>query len=187
MAEEYVYVDEKGNQINPQQQYQGLYPPLSPLTTEKADLLDKIKPDLIVEVIRHKLMGKDLIDGKWIKIQQLKNRAISDVGAWDIANLMLPVSSQNVSLSKLDNNTIRMRTLEIVRTAQEMMLKNWKEYGIKGSDQLAFIHQIVMSNTLITLKQPENEGIRSLIKGTRTETIAYTDQKEKKGWFPFRK
>jgi len=50
-----------------------------------------------------------------------------------------------------------------------MALDNWKAYGIKNGDQLHFINQIVLSNTLITLKQSENEGIRKLLMGTIQE------------------
>jgi len=82
---------------------------------------------------------------------------------------MLSVSSQNVSISKLKDDEIKKRTREIVVTAQCMALDNWKDYGIRHCDQMRFIHQIVMSNTLITLKQSENEGIRKLLMGTIQE------------------
>lgn len=151
------------------------YAPPSTMPSDKADLLDKIKPDLIVTIIMHRLMGEEFINGKWIKNELLKERAISFTGAWDISNVMLGVSSQNVSLSKLNDKEIRARALEIAITVQEMCLKNWKEYNINGTDQLKFIHQIVFSNSFITLKQPEGEGIRNLIKGVKSETVSYTD------------
>ncbi len=173
--QQYTYVDV------PQDYPYGNVPPAIMPRNDKADLLEKIKPDLIVEVIRHKLMGEDLIDGVWKKIPILQERALTQKGAWDIANLMLGVSSQNVSLSKLDDKEIRSRALNICKTAQYMCLKNWKEYGIKGSDQLFFIHQIIFSNTFITLKQPEGEGIRKLIMGTRTESHVQSENKESSG------
>lgn len=152
---------------------------------DKGDILDKIKPDLIIEVMRHKLMGEDLIKGAWRKIPSMKDRCVSEVCAWDMANLMLGVSSQNVALSKLNDREIRERTMEIVKTAQYMLLKNWKIYKIKGIDQLNFVHQLIISNTFITLKQPEGEGIRKLIKGTIQESRSVVDnqQSKKKGGF----
>ena len=167
--EEVVYVDEQGREVSPPEVSQG-YPPMGNMRSDKADLLDRIKPDAIVETIRHKLLGEELINGSWVKIEALQDRAITQKGAWDIANIMLGVSSQNVALSKLNDHEIRERTLAIVKTVQHMCLKNWKEYGIQGIDQLEFIHQIVMSNTFITLKQPENGGIRDLLKGTTQES-----------------
>lgn len=174
MGDDVIYVDENNNVVpaprGSQQSFGGAsYPPTS-IRGEKADLLDKIKPDLIVEVIRHKLMGEMEKNGKWEKIDSLKNRAITEIGAWDLANLMLSASSQNVSLSKLTNDEIRARSLSIARTAQSMCLKNWKEYGIKGVDQLYFVHEIVFTNTFITLKQPEGGGIRRLISDTTSES-----------------
>ena len=159
------------------------YPPISSGNNDKADLLEKIKPDAIVEIIRHKLMGEEIVNDAWVGIEALKDRAISPAGAWDISNLMLSASSQNVAISKLKDHEIRARSLAIANTAQKMLLKNWKEYGIKGIEQLDFVHQIVFTNTFITLKQCENEGIRNLIKGITTEQKVITEREEsKKGW-----
>lgn len=146
-------------------------PPLS-LPSERADLLDKIQPNLVVTTLFHMLMGEVDVNGTWIKDPELQPRALTKLGAWDIATLMTPVSSQNVSLSKLKDNEIRARALSIARTAQESCLRNWKEYGITGNDQLRFVHEIVFSNSFITLKQPEGEGIRKLIKDTVSAEIA---------------
>ena len=190
-SEEIIYVDEQGQRVSPPQQMgsptqsQYSYPPMGQNRQDKGDILDKIRPDLIVEIIRHKLMGEDFINGKWVVNHLLKSRSLTAVGAQDITNLMLPVSSQNVSLSKLDDETIRKRALAIAKTAQRMCLKNWKEYGITGTDQLDFVHQIVFSNTLITLKQPEGEGIRRLIQGTTTESrsVISDDTNRRRGLF----
>lgn len=176
--EQYEYVDV------PQSSMMGVggyAPPMAMPNNDKADLLEKIKPDLIVEVIRQRLMGKELVNGQWVSIPELQDRALTLKGAWDISNLMLGVSSQNVSLSKLKDDEIRARTLNIVKTAQYMCLKNWKEYGIKGADQLYFVHQIVMSNTFITLKQPEGEGIRKMIMGTMTESRVHSESRDDSG------
>jgi len=137
--------------------------------SEKADLLEKIRPDAIVEVIQNKLMGKEFKNGIWVINPVLKKRALTEEGATEIANLMLSVSSQNVSISKLKDDEIKKRTMGIVETAQMMALDNWRVYGIKNGDQLYFINQIVLSNTLITLKQSEGEGIRKLLMGTIAE------------------
>lgn len=153
-------------------------PPLA-MPSEKADLLDKIQPNLVIETIFHRLMGEKEINGKWIAVPALQNRALTEQGAWDIATLMTPVSSQNVSLSKLKDGEIRARALSIAKTTQEMCLRNWKEYGIKGTDQLRFVHEIVFSNTFITLKQPEGEGIRNLLKNTMSAEIM--PQQEEQG------
>ena len=151
------------------------------LPSERADLLDKIQPTKIVEMISERLQGRDFINGEWVSVKELQGRALTKRGAWDIANLMLPVSSQNVSLSSLKDNEIRSRALSISKTAQKMCLRNWKEYGIKGADQLRFVHEIVFSKTFITLKQPEREGIRVLLKQMATADL--TPQDEQKGGF----
>lgn len=186
--DEIIYVDEAGNRVNPPNSLapqMSNFAPVAPQNKgDKADLLDKIKPDLIVETIRHKLMGEEFINGKWVAIPVLKEKGLTTLGAWEISNLMLGVSSQNVSLSKLNDKEIRARTLEIVKTAQYMMVKNWDAYGIKGKDQLYFVHQIIMSNTFITLKQPEGEGIRKLLSGTISEVRQYSNmEQQRRGLF----
>ena len=183
------YIDENGKPTAPPASAQSTgsnyIPTLS--KTDKADLLDKIRPERIVEILRNKLLGKEEdINGNWVVKPELKKRALTETGAHDISNIMLGVSSQNVALSRLNDHEIRERTLSIVKTVQHMLLKNWKEYGIQGVDQLEFVHQLVISNTFITLKQPEHGGIRELIKGITQETRNVTETQEKKGGF-FRK
>jgi hypothetical protein len=179
-------MNEQEQQMMEQQQYDNQfsnYPVPMVQRNDKADMIDKINPDVIVETIRHKLMGEELFDGEWKKTPLLKERALSELGAWDISNIMLGCSSRNVSLSKLTNDEIRARTLNICIAVQRMLLKNWKLYGIKGVDQFSFVHQIVISNTFITLKQQEGEGIRNLIKGTTHEQRLISNQEKQKKSF----
>lgn len=167
-----------------QQQY-AYAPPLA-LPSEKADLLDKIRPSRVVDDVFHRLLGEEDRNGVWVGNPLLKKNALSIVGAWDIATLMLPVSSQNVSLSKLKDNEIRARALNLSRVAQQMCLRNWREYNIRGTDQLRFVHQIVFSNTFITLKQPQDEGIRRLIAGIGSGEIGTPmsmEEEQQKGLF----
>lgn len=158
------------------------YAPIGWRPDSKADLLEKINPDQIVETIRHKLMGEEEINGKWEKNDLLKEKAISPEGAWQIANLMLSVSSKNVSLSNLKDHEIKARTMGVVRTVQYLLLKNWKKWKIKGIDQLEFVNQIILSNTFITLKQPENHGIINLLKGNIQEIHSFSTQPKQQGW-----
>lgn len=189
-ADEVMYVDESGNQIAPPGGSSIQHPPYVAPRGDKADLLEKIKPDLIVDVIRHRLMGEEYIDGNWQQVSTLRARAVTEECAWDIANLMLAVSSQNVVISKLKDHEIKLRALSIARSAQEMLLRNWMRYGIRGTDQLQFVHEIVFSNSFITLKQSENEGIRSLLKGTTSEQRSVQlnqEPRDRRRWGLFRR
>jgi len=170
-------MEEQYQQEIPQQVYQ---------TNDKADILDKIDPTEIVNIIRNKLMGNDYIDGKWIKVNLLQTRALTPLGAWDLSNLMLAVSSKNVTISNLKDEEIKKRVLNICKQAQYMCLKNWKEYGIDGVDQLGFVGEIIFSNSLITLKQPMNEGVRKMLMSTISEQRSYvgeSNDRQKKSWF----
>lgn len=163
-----------------EEQQPQMYPPYGGMMRQdKADLLDKIRPDTIVDTVRHKLMGEDLQEGRWVKNPYLLDRSLSPTGAWEIANLMLTVSSQNVALSNLNAKDIRTITISIVDAAMEMCLKNWESYGIAGVDQLRFVFEIVRANTFITLKQPEDNGIKRLIQGSVTELRSYSNIEQK--------
>ena len=118
---------------------------------------------------------------KWINNPEFKDFSLTKIGAEQIANLMLGVSSQNVSLSNLKDREIKERCLSIAKTAQYMALENWVEYGIKRKSQFYFINEIVFSNSLVVLKQPEGEGIRRLIAGTIQESRVYSSNEEKEG------
>lgn len=176
---DFVYVDaDSGKQLPPPQSSGGsnYVPTGQQQRSDKADLLEKIRPDLIVEIIKHKLMAEEYNEKTktWVKIKELDDYALTRIGAEMIANLMLGVSSQNVSLSSLKDREIKDRVLSICKTAQYMALENWIEFGIKRKSQFYFIHEIVFSNSLVVLKQPEGEGIRKLLAGTISESRVYS-------------
>lgn len=184
--DDYIYVDaETGQQVDVGKKNNNSYVPSgSTQRSDKADLLEKIRPDAIVEIIRHKLLGEsfDLSTKKWILNPALKDFALTEVGAEQIANLMLSVSSQNISLSNLKDQEIKNRVLSIAKTAQYLCVENWIEYGLKRKSQLYFVNEIVFSNSLAVLKQPEGEGIRKLLSGTIQESRIYnSNEEEKKG------
>ena len=150
------------------------------MPSEKADLFDKINPADIIEVIKFQLQGYeyDAQQMKWIK---RFTKGLTELGAFEIATLMLSVSSKNVAISKLDDMEIRERTKNIHKEAMRLCIRNWREYGITGADQIGLVSQIVVSNTFITLKQPEGAGIRELLKGTTQEVRNISESPKKQG------
>jgi hypothetical protein len=137
--------------------------------SDRADLLDKIKPESIVELIRHRLLGEDLVDGVWLKIPALKDLALTDVGAWDLSNLMMSTASINVSISKLNDDEIKARVNSLCKTVMYRCVAKWKSYGIKDSSHLWYINAIFFTNALVVLKQADAASIQELLKGTVTE------------------
>lgn len=143
-------------------------PPQAP-KGDRADLLEKIKPEILVEAIRQRLMGKELINGKWIKIEALQKYALSEEGAWEISNLLLGTSGTNTSMSKLQDYEIKRRALSISKTAQLMCNANHARYGIKNTAQLWYVDEIVFTNSLVVFKQADGASIQELLKGTTFE------------------
>lgn len=163
----------------PDQQPSGALP--IPQRSDRPDLMDKIKPDLIVELIRHRLLGEELKDGVWKPVAALKNRKFSEVGAWELSNLMLSVSTVNISISKFKDYEIKSRALSIAKTAQYLLLAHWREYGLKNVAQQHFVHELIFSNTLAVLKQADEASIQELLKGTVYENRNVTQQPKETG------
>ena len=140
--------------------------------SERASIIEKINPDEIVELLRMRLMGRmqDSQTGEWVVNKHLQSTSITEVGAWDISNLLLSISNANTSLSKLDDKTIRKRALIIMEASIKKMISHWDEYGITNTAQLRYIAEIVFSITLITLKMADAEGIRKMITHMYSES-----------------
>jgi hypothetical protein len=149
--------------------------------SDRADLLDKIKPEQLVETIRQRLLGKEYINGEWREVAALKDRKLTEIGAWEISNLMLGVSSINISISSFNDQEIKKRLLGIAKTTQKTLVANYKEFGIKTTSQLWFIHEIVFSNTLGVLKQADNASIQDLLKNTVQENRNVNTEVKREG------
>jgi len=153
----------------------------------KADLLDKINPDAIVEEIKKRLMGMDINRRtmRWEFKNSLKDKSVSDVCANDMATLILSVSNRNVSISKLKDIEIRKRAYNIMVSAIKMLITNWGNYKITNTAQIDYVAEIVFSLAFITMKQSEGEGIRKMVVGSRQETHVSTDTdtQTKRGMF----
>jgi hypothetical protein len=187
----------EGQQEMPQDFY---YPPSSmPKTDSKADLLDKIKPELAVEVIKQTLMGNEYSDqeGKWIPnrilrgevlengkwVKKTESYALSEFGAMKIASLVYPACSQNASLSNLKEEKINRRVLNIIKALCKMMLDYHDRMPIESVAQLYHIKEIVYTLVWVSLTQSEHEGIRRLINSTISESRNVSTYGEEKGLF----
>jgi len=172
MSDEYQIVSMPGQQGVP-----------VPPRIDRADFVDKIKPEQIVEVLRHKLLGEEFDGTKWIKIPALQVNALSETGAWEIANLMLGAGSINVSISKLDKNQISARVRNLMKEVLVKILSSWKVYDIKDVGQIYYICSIVFSNALVVLSQADEGSIQELFKTTINEQrMVSSEKKEQPKW-----
>jgi hypothetical protein len=161
-----------------QDNYQGSYAPPLAMPSERADVIDKVQPKNVVEDIRQRLLGKEKVKGRWVDNPFMKERRMSEVGAWEICSLMTPASSQNTALTKFNSNQIKNRLLNIAKTAQFMCLRNWQEYNMKGVDKFWFVHEVVFTNSMASLNQPEGEGMRKFIGSIGSGEIGYSPESE---------
>lgn len=164
-----------------QQQEQGggqqFYQPTI-MSSEKADLYDKINPSDVVTTIKYQLMGYQFDPAKrvWEKNLAMQHICLTETGATQIATFMLPLSSKNVSITNLKSDEIQARIKSLIRELMYTCLRNWKEYGMKTQAHFQIVKSVVLSNTFITLKQPENAGVRKFMQGTTQEQHLISEQ-----------
>lgn len=170
--DEYEYVQ------MPPQQMQGV--PI-PQRVDRADFVDKIKPEHIVEVIRHKLLGEEYIDNKWVEIKALKKYSLTQYGAWDLSNVMLACSSINVSISKYKSDQINQRMRNLIKEVMIKVLTSWREYGITNVGQIYYIKSLFMSNGMAVLSQAGEGSIQELFKTSVSEQRMISTEKKEPG------
>jgi len=151
--------------------------------SEKSDLYDKIRPEDVIESMKYLLMGYEWSKqrGEWVFNPVYKNVALSKLGAWQLATMLLSVSNKTTSISSLKDADIRIRTKYLVKTGEKMCLRNWREYGIRSAEQYFFIKEIIVSICFIMLKQPEGAGVRKFIQGVSSENRIIQEQPKKEG------
>ena len=149
--------------------------------SDRADLIDKIKPEQVVELIRQRLMGKEFKNNAWVDVPALANRKLTEAGAWEVSNYTLGVASIATSISKLKDQEIKKRLRNLTKAVQRTLVANWHEtdYNIKNTSMLHYVHQIVFSVCLVVLKQADEASIQELLKATVTENRnVNTERKE---------
>jgi len=137
--------------------------------TEKADIIDKIRPEDVVEKLKHELMGEEFVEGRWVPDPDLQAFSLSKRGAKAVAKWMLPVSSKNVAFSNLTEREIKFRVLSIANGAVDECIDNWMDYGVKSPTTLDYVWNAVFSNSLVALKQCQDNGMRRMMMSIITE------------------
>jgi len=153
------------------------------MPSEKADLYSKINPSDIIDEMRYKLQGYIFDDAKktWYKPQGCKG--LTQFGANEITTMMLTLSSENVTVSNVSDDDIRMLVRSINKTVLISCIGNWREYGITNKDQIYQISQMVSKNTFITLKAVEHAGVREFLGKTSSESKSIVEDNKKGGIF----
>lgn len=147
----------------------------------QADLIEKIKPEGLVEAIRHRLLGEEFNGSEWVSVHGLKEFALSQDGAWEISSLMSGTSSINTTISRYKEEVIKSRLRRVAKEAQIMMIGNWRRYGIKSVSQFYFVHSLIFSNTLAVLSQAGDGSIQELFKVTVNENRNINTEKKEPG------
>ena len=148
------------------------------LPSERADVLDKIQPSKAVDEIQMRCLGMKKVRGAWVKQPFMNKRALSEVGAWELSTLMFSASSQNTAMTKLNPNQIKARLCNLSKKGLLMCLRNWKEYNIDGVDKFHFVNEIIFTNTLASLNQPEGEGMRKFVGNISSGDVGYAEPEQ---------
>jgi len=150
---------------------QSMQPQQQSINDARADIIDKLNPTDVITAISNKWKGYGFVNGVWEQDKELTTMDLTPIAINDITTLMLSVSSQNAVYSDLTNHEINQITLSTIDTLIVMLLKNWKQYGVKSIGQMAMIIQIVKNNTRLTLIQARDNGLKKFISRTTNELI----------------
>lgn len=152
-----------------------------PNRVDRSDFVDKIKPEQVVELLRHKLLGEEWDGSRWLKIEALQANSLSERGAWEISNLMLGVGTINMSISKINQNQINARLRNLIKEVSIKMLTNWRDYNIRDVGQFYYVKSLVFSNSLAVLSQAGEGSIQELFKTTVQENRNISSEKKEPG------
>ena len=154
-----------------------------PQKNDRADLIDKIKPETSLEAVKYMLMGYRYIasSNRWEQNPALQELALTETGAEYISGLMYGVSTINTTISRYDKSEIRARLRNTIKDMLTMIHSKWKEYGIDTVGKVAYVHNLVFSNTMAVLNQAGDGSIQELLKGTTFEQRMVTSERKQEG------
>jgi hypothetical protein len=153
----------------------------SPQRNDRADLIDKIKPDPIVEITRHMLLGEEWTGNGWKKVKALENDSLTELGAWKIAAELQGIANISTSVSKYKEVMIKARLKRLAKNTQLQLVANWRLYGVKNKAMFYSVHNLVFSICMAVLFQAGEGSIQELLKGTVQENRNINTEKKEPG------
>lgn len=152
-----------------------------PINLVKAELIEKLDPKNTIDYIKHALMGEELINGEWRLNPALKNKALTEYGAVNIANFISGIAHIGTSFSKYDKEMIKTRLTMITDDLMENILYNFKEYGIRDATQISYIDNIVIGVAMPILFQADGASIQDMFSKVKSESTNISQEKKEPG------
>lgn len=152
-----------------------------PQHNDRAELIDRINPQNVVEQTRHMLMGEEWDGNSWVKVEALKDRSLTAVGAWEISSQLQGVANIATTISKYKESVVKERLKRISFNTQIQLLSNFREYGIKNIAQFYFVHNIVFSVALAVLSQAGDGSIQDLLGKIKSENTSISSNQPEHG------
>ncbi len=150
-----------------------------PQHQDRAELLDRINPMLVVDLARHMLLGEEYNGSSWVKIPALQNDSLTELGAWKIASQLHAVANLATTVTRYKEDMIRARLREMVKSVMIQLVGNFNQYGIKNVSQFYFVYNIFMGIAMAVLFQAGDGSIQALLSTIKSEsTNINTDKKE---------
>lgn len=126
-----------------------------PTRTERAEFVDKTRPEPLIEEIRHKLLMEyyDRDSGKWLKMPNFQEQAWSEFGAWQIATKLNHIANINITAGNISEEMMLNRIYGFVEEVLYDIGVNFIEYGYKNDGQIYDVKSLTISVALGTLSQ----------------------------------
>jgi hypothetical protein len=96
-----------------------------PQRNDRAELIDKINPEAVIQVTRHMLLGEEWNGSTWIKVKALENDSLTELGAWKIAAQLQGIANISTSISKYKEELIKSRLKRIAQNTQIQLVGNF--------------------------------------------------------------
>jgi hypothetical protein len=152
-----------------------------PQRSDRADLVDKIKPDPVVELCRHMLLGEEWTGNKWEKVRALQDNSLTELGAWKIASELQGIANVSTMTSKYKEQMIKGRLRRIAFNVQIQLVGNWREYGVKNISQFYSVHNLIFSICMAVLFQAGDGSIQDLLGKIKSENTNISSDKKEPG------
>lgn len=152
-----------------------------PQRTDRAELIDRINPENIVNLTRHMLLGEQWEGDKWVKVPALQEDSLTELGAWKIASQLQGVANLATSVSKYKEEVIKARLRRLAANTQIQLVGNWRDYGVKNVSQFYFVHNIIFSIAMAVLFQAGEGSIQDLLGKIKSESTHISQDKKEPG------
>lgn len=157
----------------------------APTRTERAEFVDKIRVEPVLENIKHQLAMEyyDKNQEAWLEIPGCEDKRWSKFGINAILIKFTPMINVAVQGANISEELMLKRVFNFTESVLFDVGENWKEYGVKNEGMIIDIGEICMSISMSTWSQAKEGHTSRTWRETTVENrqIVTAPPEQKKG------